>query len=122
MARQPVQGQHRPVDPLVSRHVFLDTQVYRGLGHNHANRALVLLQQQVAAHRVVLHTTDITLLEVQRQIRERVSARQRELNAIEKDFDRWRKSSPKGAPKQAIAFDPEVLSIDLFRAFDLFFA
>jgi hypothetical protein len=78
MVRQSPGKQHRPAEPLASRHVFLDTQVYRALGHNPANRAMTLLEEQVTSHRVVLHTTDITLLEVRRQIRERVLARQRE--------------------------------------------
>jgi hypothetical protein len=54
--------QYRPAEPLSTRHVFLDTQVYRELGHDPANPALVTLKEQIKAHRVVLHTTDITLL------------------------------------------------------------
>jgi hypothetical protein len=91
--RQSSKKQHSPAEPLASRHIFLDTQVYRALGHNPANRAMTLLKEQVTSHRVVLHTTDITLAEVRRQIRERVLARQRELRAIEKDLTRWRKSA-----------------------------
>jgi hypothetical protein len=85
------------------------------LGHNPANRAMTLLKEQVTSHRVVLHATDITLLEVRRQIRKRVLARQRELTAIEKDLASWRKSAPNAAPKRAIEFDAEALSaIGLF--------
>lgn len=112
--------QHRPANPLVSRHVFLDTQVYRALGHNPANRALILLKDKVASHHVVLHTTDITLLEVRRQIRERVLERQREINAIEKDIGRWRKSAPEALLKGAIEFDADALCLELFRQFERF--
>jgi hypothetical protein len=63
MVRQSSGEQHHPAERLASRHIFLDTQVYRALGHNPANRALALLKEQVNSHRVVLHTTDITLLE-----------------------------------------------------------
>jgi PIN domain len=118
MVRQSSGEQHHPAERLASRHIFLDTQVYRALGHNPANRALALLKEQVNSHRVVLHTTDITLLEVQRQIRERVLARQRELTEIERDLAQWRKSAPKAAP--AIEFDAEALSTELFRQFEWF--
>jgi hypothetical protein len=72
MVRQSSREQRHPAERLASRHIFLDTQVYRTLDHNPANRALALLKEQVNSHRVVLHTTDITLLEVRRQIRELV--------------------------------------------------
>ncbi len=120
MVRHSPKKQHRPAEPLASRHIFLDTQVYRALGHNPANPAMTLLKEQVTSHRVVLHTADITLLEVRRQIRERVLARQRELSAIEKDLARWRRSAPKAAPKIAIGFDAEALSTELFRQFEWF--
>jgi hypothetical protein len=112
--------QYRPAEPLASRHIFLDTQVYRALGHNPANPALCLLKEQVTSPRVVLHVTDITLLEVRRQIRERVLSRQRELSTIEKDLARWRKSAPHTAPKRAIELDAEALSTELFPQFELF--
>jgi hypothetical protein len=120
MERQSSKKQHRPAEPLVSRHIFLDTQVYRALGHNPVNRVMTLLKEQVTSHRVVLHTTDITLAEVRRQIRESVFARQRELGAIEKDIARWRKSAPKAAPKKTIEFDAEALSTELFHQFEWF--
>ena len=75
---------------MLTRQVVLDTQVYHELGHNPVNPALTTLKEQIDAHRVVLRTTDITLLEVKRQIRERVLARQRELGGIEKDLRHWR--------------------------------
>lgn len=120
MVRQSHKNQHRLVEPLASRHIFLDTQVYRALGHNPANPAMTLLKKQVTSHRVVLHTTDITLLEVRRQIRERVLKQQRELSAIEKDLARWRKSAPKAAPNRAVEFDAEALSTELFQQFEQF--
>jgi hypothetical protein len=120
MALQSFKKQHQSVEPLASRQVFLDTQVYRALGHNPANRAMALLKEHVISHRVVLHTTDITLREVKRQIRERVFARQRELNAMEKDLARWRKSAPRAAPTRAIEFEAETLSTELFQQFEYF--
>jgi hypothetical protein len=116
MERQSSKKHHRPAEPLVSRHIFLDTQVYRALGHNPVNRVMTLLKEQVTSHRVVLHTTDITLAEVRRQIRESVFARQRELGAIEKDIARWRKSAPKAATEdkamtRAVSADERLLAL-----------
>jgi PIN domain len=120
MERTATQKQHRPADPLLTRNIFLDTQVYRELGHNPANPALVTLKEQIEAHRVVLHTTDITLLEVKRQIRERVLAHRRELGLIERDLHRWRKQAPRSAPKTPLEFDAEALSAELFERFRAF--
>jgi hypothetical protein len=76
--------------PLETRHAFLDTQVYHKLKHNAANRALAILAEHVAEHRLVLHVTDITLLEVKRQIAEEVEKTRTALARIEKDLTRWR--------------------------------
>jgi hypothetical protein len=43
--QQSSKKQHRPAEPLASRHIFLDTQVYRALGHNPANHAMILLKK-----------------------------------------------------------------------------
>lgn len=110
-------GKKGDVDPLPSRHVFLDTQVFRALGHNPANPAMKLLAKQVAEHRVVLHTTDITLLEVKRQMRERVLFAQQELSSLEKDLRRWRKSAPKSGPTGPITFQSDALADELFAQF-----
>jgi hypothetical protein len=117
MAKPASPKQHRPAEPLLTRQVFLDTQVYRGLGHNPENLALTTLKEQIDAHRIVLHTTDITLLEVRRQIREQVLARQRELGGIEKDLRRWRKQASKSAPPPPLELDVEPLAAELFKEF-----
>lgn len=76
--------------PLETRHVFLDTEVYNKLKHNAANRALTLLAEHIAAHRIVLHVTDINLAEIKRQIAEEVEQTRAALTRIEKDLTRWR--------------------------------
>jgi PIN domain len=93
---------------------------HRELRHNPANPALLALKEQIEVHRVVLHTTDISLLEVRRQIHERVLARQRELGGIERDFRRWRKQAPRSTPKAMLEFDAEALSNELFERFRRF--
>jgi hypothetical protein len=77
MARTGSPKQHWPAEPLLTRQVVPDTQVYHELGHSRANPAFTTRKEKIDAHRVMLRTADITLLEVKRQIRER--ARQREL-------------------------------------------
>lgn len=109
-----------PVEPLATRHVFLDTEVYRKLQHNPANRAMGLLREQIEAHRIVLHATDVTLLEVKRQIRERVIAHDRELGSIEKSLVQWRKASTQNAPGKPLRINVDALASDLFDGFDRF--
>lgn len=101
--------------PLETRHVFLDTQVYRRLHHNIANPALVTLARHVADRAVVLHITDITLLEIRRQIAEDVAAKARDLATIEKSFRQWRYTS-KDVPKPSLINSAAIAS-DLFGRF-----
>jgi hypothetical protein len=118
--KQPQSPKRRPAEPLETRHVFLDTQVYRALGHNPENPALKTLKDHIQAHRLVLHTTDITLLEVKRQLMEAAQTRARELVAIEKDLRRWRKQAPKATPKQALEIDAAAIGEELFGRFHSF--
>ena len=88
---EPPQKTQRPAPkPLETRHVFLDTEVYHKLKHNAANRALKLLAEHVAEHRIALHVTDITLAEINRQIVEDVEQSHAALARVEKDLKRWR--------------------------------
>ena len=87
------------------------------LRHNPENPALQALKDHIKAHRVVLHTTDITLLEVKRQLLEAAQTRARELGAIEKDLRRWRKQAPDAAPKQVLAIDAAAIGEQLFSSF-----
>jgi hypothetical protein len=107
----------QPAPLLETRHVFLDTQVYHGLKHNPANPAFRNLAEHVRERRIVLHTSDITLMEVQRQLKESVAARGRELATIEKELVRWRYAAPHSAPAKPPVFDAGMLGDDLFKAF-----
>lgn len=98
--------------PLETRHVFLDTQVYRKLKFNPDNPALRQLQGHINERRVVLHITDITLMEIERQIHEDVAQRYRELQTISKDFDRWRHHVE--VPALPTSLRPEELGQALF--------
>lgn len=107
-----------PAEQLKTRHVFLDTELYRSLGHSPANRALTLLKDKIEEHLVVLHTTDITLMEVSRQIREKVLATQRDLTAVEKQLSHWRKRAPEAFySKKPFDFDAEAVAHLLYDEF-----
>ena len=54
------------ISALKTRHVFLDTEVYRRYGHNLNNKVLQRLLQLTKDHISTLHITDITLAEIQR--------------------------------------------------------
>jgi hypothetical protein len=115
--KQPPSSKRRPAEPLQTRHVSFDTQVYRALSHNPENPALKTLKDHILAHRVVLDTTDITLLEVKRQLLEAAQTRARELSAIEKDLRRWRKQAPKATPKLELKIDAAAIGEELFQRF-----
>ncbi|HWW35200.1 MAG TPA: PIN domain-containing protein [Xanthobacteraceae bacterium] len=53
---------------LKTRHVFLDTEVYRRYGHNLHDKVLQRLLQLTKDHISTLHITDITLEEIKRQL------------------------------------------------------
>jgi hypothetical protein len=80
--------------PLETRHVFLDTEVYRQFGHNPKTAPLVELGRKVAAGQLILHTTDITLAEIRRQLAEFVAEAAREVKAARKSAGRWSDRHP----------------------------
>ena len=77
-----------PTEPLRTRHVFLDTEVYRRAGFNLSNTPFSLLAKQIESGRVVLHVTDITLAEIQRQLAESALVMAAEAKRLARDFNR----------------------------------
>jgi hypothetical protein len=77
-----------PTEPLRTRHVFLDTEVYRRAAFNISNTPFALLAKQIEDGRVVLHTTDITLTEIHRQLKETAVAMAAEAKRLVRDFNR----------------------------------
>ncbi|MBX5152589.1 DUF4935 domain-containing protein [Rhizobium lentis] len=75
-------------EPLRTRHVFFDTEVYRRAGFNVRNSQFSAFAKYVDAGRLSLHTTDITFAEVNRQITEDAADKVARLNKIGKDFGR----------------------------------
>ncbi|WP_442579332.1 PIN domain-containing protein [Mesorhizobium sp. ASY16-5R] len=77
-----------PTEPLRTRHVFLDTEVYRRAGFNISNTSFALLAKEIEAGRIVLHVSDITLAEVQRQLKGAVLEYAAEAKRLARDFNR----------------------------------
>ncbi|WP_157096384.1 PIN domain-containing protein [Methylosinus sp. R-45379] len=77
-----------PTEPLRTRHVFLDTEVYRRAGFNISNTPFALLAKQIEEGRVALHVTDITLAETHRQLKEAALVMAAEAKRLARDFNR----------------------------------
>lgn len=77
-----------PTEPLRTRHVFLDTEVYRRAGFNISNTPFALLAKQIEDGCVVLHVADITLAEIHRQLKESTLAMAAEAKRLVRDFNR----------------------------------
>ena len=80
---------------LVTHHVFLDTQVYWSHGHNPDSPLLLALRDQIAADRLVLHITDITLAEIKRQLGEFVGDAAAAVKKARRQFGGWKKRLPR---------------------------
>lgn len=102
-------------ESLVTRNVFLDTQVYRQLGHNPDNGLLQEFGKRVLEGGLVLHTSDITLAEIQRQLREFVGATGQALDAARNKLGRWRHRHPKLVPDDVPAFDVDAVATAAFE-------
>jgi hypothetical protein len=74
---------------LVTRHVFLDTQAYRANAHDLSSGPFKALAGLIEEDRVSLHTTDITLREIGRQITEEIAGIERELGELRKKREHW---------------------------------
>ena len=73
---------------LVTRHVFLDTTAYRANAHNLSSAPFKALAGLIEEDRVSLHTKDVTLQEIGRQIAEEIEGIERELGGLRKKCER----------------------------------
>jgi hypothetical protein len=78
----------KTTEPLRTRHVFLDTEVYRRAGFNILNTPFALLAKEIDAGRLVLHVADVTLAEINRQLKETVIEKAAEAKRLSRDFNR----------------------------------
>ncbi len=93
---------------LTTRHVFLDTQAYRAHAHDLSSAPFKVLGDLIGEDRVTLHTTDITLKEVSRQIGEEIASIDRDAGELRKKHEQWQRRFPR-------AEMPEIAKIDLDR-------
>ncbi|WP_170958798.1 PIN domain-containing protein [Magnetospirillum sp. 15-1] len=90
---------------LVTHHVFLDTDVYRQLGHNSDNPVLGTLSDCIEDSGIVLHIADITFEEIRRQLHEYVAEATVAMAAARKHFGRWKKRHPEIVKADIPEFD-----------------
>jgi hypothetical protein len=107
---------------LKTRHVFLDTEVYRRYGHNLNDKVLQTLLKQIKDHVCTLHITDITLSEVRRQIGDMAAEVALAVNKGNKELRRWQAvRSWKTTPAKviddvdAVALTKDALSTSMSR-------
>lgn len=74
---------------LQTRHVFLDTQVFRALRHNPYSGPLKTLRSYVDDGVFHLHTTDITLREIQRQLGSMQGEMVARANKAARELEQW---------------------------------
>jgi hypothetical protein len=74
---------------LKTRHVFLDTEVYRRYGHNLKHKVLQALLKLTKDHVCTLHITDITLQEIERQITESAREMVQNVNKGNRQLRNW---------------------------------
>lgn len=110
-------GKEMAVPPLETHHVFLDTQVYRRLGHNPDSPPLITLQQRIEAGRLVLHMTDITLSEIGRQLSDHVGEASQSVKAARMKVGIWNKRLSETTSQDLPKFDHDVVSKKVFQYF-----
>ncbi|XWN32735.1 MAG: PIN domain-containing protein [Devosia sp.] len=111
----------RRAAPLPTRHVFLDTEVYRRFSLNAQHPLLQQLGEAAIKHRVVWHITDITLQELERHILRNTNEHTDTIRSLEKKALRsWRKRIPESLKllPPPIEIEPEIISKELFRLFN----
>lgn len=75
---------------LVTRHIFLDTEVYRRHGFNLETQAMQALARNLSDGVFVLHVADITLRECERQLADLVHKATSTFNLAQRKLRRWR--------------------------------
>jgi hypothetical protein len=88
---------------LKTRHVFLDTEVYRRYGYNLNDKVLQTLLKQIKDRVCTMHITDITLSEIRRQIGDMAAEVAQLVNKGNKELRRWEEAvrSWKTTPAEA---------------------
>lgn len=102
---------------LATRHAFIDTQVYRELGHDLGREPLKTFASYVLAKRVVVHTTDITLAEVKRHLHEDATTLAAHVRDIDRQMNHWRGRAQDSIGRGPEPIDAEALAKSLYKKF-----
>ena len=105
---------------LKTRHIFLDTEVYRRYGHNLNDKVLQRLLQLTKDHISTLHITDITLEEIKRQLGDMAAEVAQAVNKGNRLLGNWRsvRSRYSGNEPAPADVDGGALANDAVRDFD----
>lgn len=83
-------AQQKTNSGLETRHIFLDTEVYRRYGHNLNDKVLRRLLQVTKDHISTLHITDITIEEINRQLGDTAAEVAQAVNKGNRLLKNWR--------------------------------
>lgn len=95
---------------LLTHHVFLDTEVYRQLGHNPENPMLRSLADHIEEDALILHIADITFEEISRQLYEFVGKTAQAMATAQRQLGRWRSRLPEIVRSDVPQFDASVVA------------
>lgn len=109
-------GPDKPVG-LATQHVFLDTTEYRQHEHDLSHSSFNALAKHISDKWLKLHTTDITLSEVQRQLRESAAKLAKEINDTNRSVDRWRSRILGKIDGELLQIDPDKIAQSAFLKF-----
>lgn len=106
---------------LKTRHVFLDTEVYRRYGHNLNDKILQRLLQLTKEHVSTLHITDITREEIRRQLGDMAAEVAQAVNKGNRLLKNWRSVRSRHSANQPMPADVDaaVLATESIRDFDI---
>ena len=101
---------------LLTRHVFLDTEVYRRFGHDLNSAPLRALGRHIEEESLVLHITDITLSEIERQILDEAATLAHDLGKIDRKLERWKARGAAGILPDLETIDGPLLGSSIYNS------
>jgi hypothetical protein len=107
-------------EPLRSREVFLDTEIYRRLGFDAQHPSIRSLRNHIEEDRLALHLTDITRREVERQLSQQAREAMDEIGRARATLAKWQVRSPGvlGTPTSRPAIDSEGVAREAVSDFE----
>lgn len=105
---------------LQTRHVFLDTEIFRRFGYNLNHPVLAKILELQKEHVCRIHSTDITTSEIERQIGERALEVAQQLKKANKAFNQLQANTTSPAAIKAnlpTKIDADTLKLEAIRSF-----